>query len=634
MPRSVFSRGQTQILYRYMPGAIFEHQDYGLCRVTSVTLEPREDINRSALFEALRATLRHWDREEFREDFPDPRDQHQQRLYEIGEPIEVFFEPYPKAFICRRCKHVVHLRDLQRRSGLTPGKCPIPDCNGTLARIRYVQAHNCGRLEELFIPRQGGCPQHGLRYLAFDDPGRVAQARWYCNRCRAEIQALRMTPCNCPVSALAGENRAQKSLRVYPTGEPALYLSHVIPFINFSSTIENALAAAPDSMPLLLARVWGVLNKPVTTILQGRRASIDGVNVNSEQDLVERLMDQLRQHDPNNPLLQELSHDKVKPEDEAIIRMTELLGDGANQIVPARRIVEHVALLESGDLTSPDDVVRQMEHRQDMDHAREFQDGMTIARNGLGLREAYVVNNFPIAVTALGYSRGTRDPARSMIRAFPGRDKIPLYVVPTETEGLWFQLDPVAVATWLDRNQFLRGYRPENTAGAWAWLHNHGAVTFEFDRMDERAYTPSELTQMLVHTISHVLLQRIEWSGFAASSIGEYLMPETLSFVLYANRYAESKIGGLTTLFEQRLPFWLADAGQAGRHCVYDPLCFDDGGSCAGCLHREHNCTLFNRYLSRALLFSGPMPPAEDGSILHVRHGFWENVDDVANRIL
>jgi hypothetical protein len=50
-----------------------------------------------------------------------------------------------------------------------------------------------------------------------------------------------------------------------------------------------------------------------------------------------------------------------------------------------------------------------------------------------------------------------------------------------------------------------------------------------------------------------------------------------LSCVLYANRYAETKIGGLTALFEQRLGLWLESSVQSTRECVYDPFCTDEG---------------------------------------------------------
>jgi hypothetical protein len=120
-------------------------------------------------------------------------------------------------------------------------------------------------------------------------------------------------------------------------------------------------------------------------------------------------------------------------------------------------------------------------------------------------------------------------------------------------------------------------------------------------------------------------LRRIEWSGFAPSSVGEYLLPGSLSFILYANRHAETKIGGLTTLFEQRLNTWLWDAVQSGQECIYDPICGDDGGSCAGCTHREHNCVSFNRELSRAAVYGGPTPQSSSLEGRQLAHGYWKN---------
>jgi hypothetical protein len=235
-----------------------------------------------------------------------------------------------------------------------------------------------------------------------------------------------------------------------------------------------------------------------------------------------------------------------------------------------------------------------------------------------------VVNNFPIALSALGYTRVTKTPARSVFNPFPPDEdgKIPLFVIPTETEGLWFELDAERVATWLCRNGFVRGNPPSGQAESWAWLHR--VVLREILNSPVAASSAASAVTMLVHTMSHVFLQRIEWSGFASSSIGEYLMAGTLSFVLYANRFAQSKIGGLTTLFEQRLPLWLNDAQQAGRSCMYDPLCGEDGGSCAGCLHREHNCPVFNREMSRAALYGGILPEEGINSGMEIKVGYWD----------
>src|SRR5262249_47466303 len=67
-----FSRGQTQVLYRFLPGAIFEHDQYGFCLITQVEL--RETVtNRDALFDAVADLLCQWNDVSFRPGFADPR---------------------------------------------------------------------------------------------------------------------------------------------------------------------------------------------------------------------------------------------------------------------------------------------------------------------------------------------------------------------------------------------------------------------------------------------------------------------------------------------------------------------------------------------------------------------------------
>ena len=72
MSKKPFSRGQTQIFYRFLPGAVFEHDDYGFCKVEEVLTDDVE-VNKSALFDTLVDALQKWSREDFRARFPDPR---------------------------------------------------------------------------------------------------------------------------------------------------------------------------------------------------------------------------------------------------------------------------------------------------------------------------------------------------------------------------------------------------------------------------------------------------------------------------------------------------------------------------------------------------------------------------------
>lgn len=624
MNKKPFSRGQTQVLFRHLPGAIFEHDDYGLCRVTSVMLESAE-VNREALFDAMADLLVMWTNTRFVENFPDPRDEQRRSRYSIGSPKTVLFEPYPTTFICRKCSRTARYADLQRRKATDTGTCK--HCGGTLARIRYVQAHNCGRLQELFVPIK--CPTcNTAEHVAFLDPGRVKHARWYCAKCKADLQAMRMTPCNCAYSeSIPGGTGgfSEKRLKVVPTGDPSLYVAHTAAFINFPDAATARMRGTPDSLAIVLGRIWGMLDAKIEELLQERERSSRDATDQTATELAEAL----RAHDPNHPLVKKYDQDRARPKGQDVVdRVRALLGKHGCPVegVPRRWAIEHVTLTDRTSLTSTEEVAAMLRRRGDEASAAAIDNGIRHARDVMGIHRVRVINDFPLTLAAFGYTRLSRDPARTVLSPFPAdeRGHLPIYVISAETEALWFELSPVFVVRWLQRNGLLGGQRIESDQEAWSLIYSN--VPGIRQKPTEPGYTERTAVAIrtLVHTMSHVFLHRIEWSGFAPSSVGEYLLPGSLSFILYANRYADSQIGGLTTLFEQRLSTWLWDAVQSGHDCIYDPICQDDGGSCAGCMHREHNCALFNRELSRATLYGGPLPQSSLIGSVQLASGYWE----------
>lgn len=624
MPREL-TRGQTQILFRYTPESIFDHDDFGLCRVTSITLTPLDpgSLNDSALFEAIADTISQWP-EEFRRRFPDMRDPAKRAgRFRYGQPEAVNFKPFPENVQCRKCGYVAEYTDVVR-SGSRHAQCPRPGCGGTMRQLRYVEAHNCGRMKQLFVPKGKAC-RCGETKVKLYDPGRTALARWVCVKCNAERQRLLMTPCECEYSkSLSPGDKYGRKMRVYPAGEPGLYNPLVVTFINFQQRDEQRLEKTPDAEALLLARAWGILNTKVLEVAQERSQWLKGA-AEKGSDL-SKVVEQLRKFDPHNPLVKEHDAKLSSPPGQAEI-------DRVNQEVgtlsgghPSRRLIEHVALRDNMRITSAQLVAEHLSNRGQAKQGEAFLKESGIAMQRLGLMCAEAVENFPIAQAAFGFTRVTKDPQRSSINPFSPGDqdsRLPIYTLPTETEALWFQLDPMKVAGWLVDNNIVQGSVPKTQVAAWAWLWKNALQHPKDDEGNLRA--PAEAVQTLMHTISHVMLQRMEWSGYASSSIGEYLLPETLSFALYANRFTESKIGGLLTLFEQRLPIWLHEAGQQGRDCIYDPICTHDGGSCAGCMHREYNCVHFNRLLSRAVLYGGPLPQQTRLGQNRIKKGYWSD---------
>lgn len=617
MQPKALTRGQTQVLYRYLPGSVFPHDDYGLCRVESVSLTAVE-VNRDALFDALTDVLSRW-HPEFSGKFRDPRDPAKWGSYAIGTPREVRFAPYPLLFACRRCERVIEYRTLAKSGRI---RCI---CGGRLKRLAYVQAHNCGRMEEIFFPKRP-CPKCNTKdHLALYDPGRVRQARWKCAKCNVDIQALRKTPCACVYSQFLAQGTVsgERFLRVVPTSDPALYAPHSVAFINFPENGESAMRSSPDALGLMLARAWGLLDERVESAVEKRR------RIQKGDAKTEELIEALRKVAPDNELVKEHDRSKSKPygQDE-LDEVAGLVNDATLlKQPPLRWLVEHVTLLDKTDLTDARAVAVRLRSRGDERGACDIEAAQKSASDVLGITSLRVINDFPLALCAFGYTRIARDPSRSVINPFPTTEEgqIPLYALASETEALWFQLDPQKVAEWLmDNGLCSGGSRPTTERRAWGWLYR--VVPGLRQAVFEPSYpTPAATAvRMLLHTMSHVFLRRIEWSGFASSSIGEYLIPGTLSFILYANRVAETKIGGLTTLFEQRLHPWLWDAVQAGHNCVYDPLCRDEGGSCVGCTHREHNCPTFNHELSRATLYGGITLPEKDSPSIKIRKGYWE----------
>jgi hypothetical protein len=634
-----FIRGQTQVLYQFLPGAVFEHDQYGFCRITAVEIQEKP-INQDAIFNALADLLFQWPDDSFRPGFPDPRQQNNRRLYVIGTPTTVRFDPFPTLLECRRCRRIHRLRDLTRRPNAQPRQCP--ECSGILGQLRYVQAHNCGRMEELYYP-PNACPRHASRFLMFLDTGRVRSARWRCGACGdAEVGRLRMTPCTCQYSRSLGNQQGtiyERGLKTLALTDSALFLPHVVPFINFNEEQEKIFYQDPETYTLILARTWGILSEDLpATIRERAKRSSTSPDASEDEGRADDLARALEAADPNNPLVLKWKQSKARkavvPGQAAIERVRTLLGaaaPAANLSTP-RQLVEHLAIVDTLHTISIDEAAADLTSIGDAPGADHLRSAREFALRGLGIGELKIVSDFPIALCAVGYTRITRDPVRSILTPFETSDsagRIPLYIVSSETEGIYFQLDPTRAVRWLIENHWVEASVPDSKESAWAWFYGHVPGLFENRWQPNFNEHLAMALRTLLHTISHVLLRHVEWSGFSQNSVGEYLIPGALAGILYANRYAETKIGGLTTLFEHQLEVWLDDSAQSGRQCVYDPFCTDEGGTCVGCLHREYNCPQFNRELSRAVLYGGPTPPLELGGGLGVptiERGFWHGL--------
>ncbi len=618
-----FARGRAQTLYGFLPGALFSHEDYGYCKATSAAIDPTTAANHATVLNAVVDTLQQWREPWSRAGYPDPRDGAlSERDFIIGAPTEISFEPFPGQLQCLKCGRVFRAQDLAGSDG-PARKCPEASCLGHLAQFRFVQAHNCGRLEEVHLDRTG-CSMHGISGLYFDDTGRVRTSRWRCRMCGGrEVSRLRQTPCSCAYGSHAGAED-QRKMRFFPVSDPALFRARVVPFVNFQQDALDPLRTS-EARPLVLARIWGLLGQPISSVLEPGAAS--------REDEADRALRELERYDPRNPLVLEWKKKQAGRNEASRLtnRVLGMVGEtDAEALQVTRRMTEQVAALDILASSTASQVARRLEGQGESELARGLIQSQAFARETLGLSDLRVITDFPIGLVAVGYTRVSANPEDSVLVPFPAvSSRTPLYTIVSDTEAIYLQLDPQRVLAWLAANGYVdEGMEvPSTSPEVWAVMYR--AVPGLRAPLDDPSYgAPAAVAvRALLHTMSHILLRRIEWSGYDPQSIGEYLLDEGLGLVLFANRYTQTKVGGLITLFEQHLGEWLRSGWQEGNDCVYDPFCREEGGSCVGCLHREYNCPSFNSELSRAVLYGGAVPREGKAALAmgDVTTGYWES---------
>ncbi|WP_297447191.1 hypothetical protein [Acidiferrobacter sp.] len=243
--------------------------------------------------------------------------------------------------------------------------------------------------------------------------------------------------------------------------------------------------------------------------------------------------------------------------------------------------------------------------------------------NKLGLVDLGLIREFDLCRFTHGYTRMSATPTLEKrgqnmpvrLRLFePLRNgKRPIYVVTQANEALYVRLDPRAVYAWLlavgvhdlpawdaDGLVLLGGRMLEvaQPFGRYFSLLKEGeASTYRY------VYT-------LLHTYAHVLMKNVaELSGLDLGSMGEYIFPLDLAFVVYRNG-TTMDLGNLSSLWRNENNRFLSRLLETSTHrCNSGRLCDSAGGACPDCIMiPETSCIAQNQLLSRAVLKGGPAP--------------------------
>lgn len=579
-------RSLSQIIYRHTPQSLISLEESGVYgMVKEIRAEPDDDVNKDILLRRLLNFVQKWSEDSGGRIKGFDPDMSLDSLVALRpghsdpEFPSVFCEIFPPAFQCVKSDCKVYADSYSNDFN---GVCKR--CGGSLKQIKYVWYHQCGKLFPFGPLKDKKCPTHGRAALYLNDTGRFSSSSWRCRDCSYNA-SLGMIPCSdeqCKSNTpQPGENRFMSG-SVW--NDPWVYYTQQLSFVNLSGHEIDKIVNHPDAKQLLMDSLTGRIPAGGSHLSDHANLKVNCQNCNAELPFSAKFCTEcgFKQATVEKP---EIANDE-KPESISV-------DDDLATFASLRDLERTVSIRDSIRHTSPQET-----------HMAELSEQI----KSIGLSDILLINDLPLANVAIGYSRLKSGPP-AWLNSFPVQNdqvsKTPLYTNCVTSEALMVQLSPTEVVEWIVRNDLIDESRkaeitPLDDAEATLWLTE---LLSKDDPDDEEARLCSALRSLL-HTYAHQFLQLIgAVSGLESSSLGELLLVEAMSFIIYSG---DSDIGGLSATFSQSLDMLTSELKDFLRICKFDPSCSkDDHGVCVGCLYVARGCGEFNENLSRAYLFGG-----------------------------
>ena len=583
-------RSRTQVLFSYLPGSVFVHETGYIARCTEIRgVDPPRLSSQQVLLEEIDRYLSQWD---------DDRIQGLRRPSRVASsdfrvltPEGVRWELWPLRFECAResCRRIVsfpRIDGVQR----TP-RCKV--CNGRLRQLRYLSAHECGRIVPMYIPK---CTTHGYDHVYFDDTGTFRTAVFRCRACNGSIiRRTLQSPCQCSLLAQSGD---RPKMHAYTVRDTRTYFPHYLSLINLQSQTFNDLQGHARRGDIAVASFLGHFG-PSNDIKKGlREANRPGQTSQLSAEQWEVRESELR--------AQEWTEEQIEAIRALLAPSTTGLGSLAD-IEPAvievgqrRRLVERAALFDTSEVSrlSLSGARESLNERGEAAASQAVSAAIDRAHD-LGIDDISVTWDFPIALAAFGFTRTTGRPGEGILQGFrSGSDqyqgKYPIFAVATDTEAVLVTLDARRVMDWLAQEDASDAANEDPRLQI--------LRIFASEPSNPR---PAQLVRTLIHTMSHTMLRALDDGqvGFSESSLAEWVVPETLTFALYANNFKSVTMGSLWTLINNRTLQWLERSADTAQRCDNDPLCHQRAEqACERCLYITFGCQDFNHDLDRRAL--------------------------------
>jgi uncharacterized CHY-type Zn-finger protein len=581
-------RSRSQVLFSYLPESVYIHDSGLTVRSYSVRGEGIGDaINKAVLLREVDRHLQNWP-EENRQGFPASLATSRDEIT-IETPEQVRYEIWPLVFECanEQCKRIRTVRSLEEISAHP--RCRF--CRFPLRQLRYFSAHRCGAIKQMYVPK---CDLHGYDHVYFEDTGSFLTAVFRCRECGGQIvRRTAQTPCGCNLTDPDG----RAMMRAYTVRDTRTFYAQYVPLINFQSHVFKRLQEHAERGAIAVASYLGLIESISEALAE---AEDRGGNRMPPQEWAQAEA-KYRTMGLSEEDIQTLK--KTKGPKEFGLAAVRDVPQSILDIGTRRPVIERAMLF---------DQEHHPEHSLETARAEADKRGhvggvarLDMARthaSAMGIEAMHVTWDFPIALAAYGYTRGTADPTESRILSFrkPNQyqGKVPIFAVATKTEAVILTLSPVAVLRWLANSGLGAGQVAEDPYGA-------KTAILALYAAEELNPEPAKAVRTLVHSVAHCMLRALGDGqvGFGESSLAEWVVPETLTIAIYANSLNSDTLGAFWTLLNNRTLEWLESSKQRVYTCENDPLCHQrEPRACEQCMFLAFGCQMFNDDLSRKTL--------------------------------
>lgn len=590
-------RSTTQVLYRYLPNAVFSHEDGFYAQVHHIGGSRVSDINRMVLLGELAEEISRWRPDQV--GIPDPRTNPDE--YVILKPEEVVWDVFPLTFECTNptCGRIARWwrQDQLINDTNAAGTLRCPHCSSKVRQLRYLTAHNCGAMQPLHTPRCPSCGTTNDMYL--EDLGSFRSSSWRCRTCGSAL-STRFTPCDCGQYARPG---SQPYRQGYTARDQRLWYPQTLTILNISNQTYDNLQRHNDRGVAALASWLGDQQNLAVSLTELDRPSTGTRMSQADWDKTEA---QLRASGVAEDVI-----DNVRSMQGPATTGPAAIATGVSAEVVAMAgalpMVERAGLFD----------------RNVIDDRRSFADVQTAASGtaavagvaaaaatmaALGVADISVTQRFPIVVASYGYTRAVRDPGQAHLRTYAVPrlygNKTPIFAVPANTESLLVSFDAEVIVGFLQQEGLWSAASPATPRDAKIALAEVLAADFAVG-----GDSAAGVVRRLIHSASHALVRALDdgQSGFGESSLAEWIVPNALTSAVYVASYNDFTLGAFDTVQRRRIAPWLNRAAEDIDHCDNDPLCSQTSthrphAACDRCLHLSFGCRTWNADLDRKLL--------------------------------